>query len=91
MSHQQIVDQIMNRVRDLGIDLCGIAAVSDLTSAPSFILAPQMPEIASGVGTRQSKLEVAPGEVSWPKDAKSVLVLAIAHPEDKPGPTWGRP
>jgi epoxyqueuosine reductase len=88
MSHQQIVDQIMNRVRDLGIDLCGIAAVSDLTSAPSFILAPQMPEIASGVGTRQSKLEVAPGEVSWPKDAKSVLVLAIAHPEDKPELDW---
>jgi epoxyqueuosine reductase len=88
LSHQQIVDQIMNRVRDLGIDLCGIAAVSDLTSAPSFVLAPTMPDSGKGIGSRKGKSGLAPGEVSWPETARSVLVLAVSHPEDKPDMDW---
>jgi len=88
LSDKQIADKIMKQAKKFGADLCGIADVSDLKSAPSFILAPQMPGSGKGVGSRQGKMELAPGEVSWPKTAKSVLVLAVAHPENKPEMDW---
>ena len=43
--------------KKFGADLCGIADVSDLKSAPSFILAPQMPDSGKGIGSRQGKLQ----------------------------------
>lgn len=88
LSNNQMADQIIEKALKSGADLCGLADVQDLKSAPSFVLAPQMPEIASGVGTRQGKMELAPGQVSWPENAKSVLVLAISHPADKPELDW---
>lgn len=88
LSDKDIARQITEQAKKTGVDLCGIARVADLKSAPSFILAPQMPDAAKGVGTRQNKLGLGPGEVSWPEKAKSVLVLAVSHPEDSPEMDW---
>jgi hypothetical protein len=30
------------------------------------------------------RLELNPGEVKWPEEAKSILTVAVEHPEDKP-------
>lgn len=88
LSDKDIADQITAKAKKLGVNLCGIADVSDLKSAPSFILAPQMPDPGKGVGTRQGKMGLRPGEVSWPETAKSVLVLVVSHPEDSPEMDW---
>lgn len=88
LSGQQIADQIMDHAGKNGVDLCGIADVSQLKSAPSFKLAPKMPDAGKGVGTRQGSMGLGPGEVSWPDEAQSVLVLAVSHPEDRPELDW---
>lgn len=88
VSKKQIVDQIIDQTLSYGIDLAGIADVSNLENAPSFNLAPQMPDSGSGVGSREGKLGLGPGEVSWPDGAQSVLVLAVSHPEDRPEMDW---
>ncbi|THB77406.1 MAG: epoxyqueuosine reductase [Desulfobacteraceae bacterium] len=88
LSDLEIADQIKLKARKIGVDLCGIANVSDLKTAPSFILAPHMPDSGKGVGSRQGKLGLGPGEVSWPETAKSVLVLAVSHPESAPEMDW---
>ena len=85
---REFADQITNQAKALGVDLCGIADVADLKSAPSFILAPQMPDSGKGVGSRQGQLGLEPGEVSWPESARSVLVLAVSHPESAPEMDW---
>ncbi len=88
LSDKEIADQIIFKAKNIGVDLCGFAHVLDLKSAPSFILAPQMPDIGKGVGSRKGKLGLGPGKVSWPKTAKSVLVLVVSHPEDSPEMDW---
>lgn len=79
---------ILRKAKKLGAPLAGFASVEDLKSAPSFTFAPKMPGAGKGVGTRESKMEIAPGEVQWPDHGKSVLVIAVEHPKDKPEMDW---
>ena len=87
-SPDKIADQILLKAIDFGADLSGIAAVESLRTAPSFVLAPKMTDAGKGVGTRQGIMEVAPGGVNWPDSAKSLVVLAVSHPEDRLEMDW---
>jgi len=84
----QMSSVILNKAKELGADLVGFAAVEDLKKAPSFTFAPQMPGAGEGIGTRKNDLGLKPGEVAWPENAKTVLVIAVHHPEDKPEMDW---
>ena len=75
---------LLTKAKELGADLAGFAAVEDLKKAPSFTFAPKMPGAGEGIGTRKNKLGLKPGEVAWPENAKTVMVIAVHHPEDKP-------
>jgi len=79
---------ILNKAKELGAPLAGFAAVTDLKSAPSFTFAPKMPNAGKGVGTRKNDLGLKPGEVLWPENAKTIFVIAVSHPEDKPEMDW---
>lgn len=83
-----IASALLSKARELGADLVGFASVRDLKRAPSFSFAPKMPGIAEGIGTRENKLGLKPGTVLWPDKAKTVMVIAVHHPEDQPEMDW---
>lgn len=77
---------ILSKARELGASLVGISSIAELKSAPSFTLAPKLPQ--ADVGSRKSDLNLGPGEVYWPEDAKTAIVIAYAHPEDQANLDW---
>lgn len=79
---------ILKKARQLGATHAGFASVEDLKVAPSFIFAPQMPGAGEGVGSRENKMELSPGEVKWPAHSKSILAIAVEHPKEKPEMDW---
>ena len=83
-----ISSTLLTEAKELGADLVGFTSVKDLKKSPSFTFAPKMPGIADGIGTRENKLGIEPGEVLWPEKAKTVMVIAVHHPEDKPEMDW---
>ncbi|MFH1152347.1 MAG: epoxyqueuosine reductase [Pseudomonadota bacterium] len=79
---------ILKKTKELGASLSGFASVKELKEAPSFTFAPLMPDAGKGVGTRKNELGLKPGEVAWPENAKTLLVIAVSHPEDRPELDW---
>jgi epoxyqueuosine reductase len=79
---------ILARAREGGASLAGFCGIADLKTAPSFTLAPRLPGAGGGVGTRRSDIGLEPGEVAWPEGARSVLVIALEHPADRPEMDW---
>lgn len=81
---------IIEKAKTLGASLAGLACVDDLKKAPSsFTFAHQFVAADSGAGGRQEgALKDTPGKVTWSEDAKSVLVIAVEHPADKPEMDW---
>lgn len=91
MTHQEILSAqsiILEKAKQLGVDLAGFADVEDLKEGPSFAFAPKLQSLDKVVGTLESEMELNPGEVKWPEVVKSVLVIAMEHPEDKPELDW---
>ncbi|MDT8377645.1 MAG: epoxyqueuosine reductase [Desulfotignum sp.] len=84
----KVSSAILQKAKDLGASLVGIARVEDLISAPSFTFAPKMPHAGEGIGTRKSESGLKPGEVAWPDNARSMVVIAVLHPEDEPEMDW---
>lgn len=80
-------DEIICKALDLGASLAGIANIEDLKEAPSFLFAPKLPQ-GDSVANRETDIGLKPGEVAWPKDGKSVLIIAVEHPESKPELDW---
>ena len=79
---------ILRKAKELGADLAGFASMEDLRSAPSFIFAPKMPGVDQGVGSRNTTTGMTSGKVKWPEHGKSILVIAVAHPEESPEMDW---
>ena len=79
---------ILRKAKKMGASLSGFADIEDLKIAPSFTFAPQMPITGKEIGFRESEIELDSGEVRWPEFAKSVLVIAVEHPEEKPEMDW---
>ena len=84
----KISSALLLKAKNLGADLVGFASVEDLKQAPSFTFAPRMPGAGEGIGTRKNKLGLKPGAVLWAERAKTVMVIAVHHPEDKPELDW---
>ena len=66
----------------------GVARLQDVLKAPSYQVTPEGPR-------SNAQLEDDPVE-EWPKEAQTVLILGLHHPEDTPhldywerGDTWG--
>jgi len=79
---------ILKKAKQLGVHLAGFANFDDLKIAPSSVFAPQLPGCDKVIGILEGEMELNPGEVDWPEDAKSILTVAVEHPEDKPELDW---
>lgn len=91
MTHQEILSAssaILKKAKQFGVHLAGFANVDDLKVAPSFVFAPHLQALDKVLGTLEGEMELNPGEVKWPVNAKSILVVAVVHPEDKPELDW---
>jgi epoxyqueuosine reductase len=84
----KVSSAILQKAKELGASLAGIARVADLKTAPSFTFAPKMPHAGEGIGTRKTDSGLKPGEVAWPDNARSMVVIAVLHPEDEPEMDW---
>jgi epoxyqueuosine reductase len=76
--------QIIGKAKELGATMAGIASVELLKKAPSQQLirkfGMEVDEARSYSGRWQDKFS----EIKWPAKARSALVIAVSHPEDKP-------
>ena len=70
------VAQIVERARELGASLAGIATVADLRNSRSYQVYDQASYYQDYEG------------VEWPADARSVLALALVHAPSEPELDW---
>jgi epoxyqueuosine reductase len=69
-------ERILVKAEDLGASLAGIAAVSSLQASPSYQAYDRLPYYPGYTG------------VDWPAEARSVLVLGLAHDPAVPELDW---
>ena len=79
--------RIIEIAKENGATLAGIASMEALKVSASHTIYNKMSDYA-GVGT--VKGDALPGDelFNWPDSAKSVLVIGLSHPKDKPGLDW---
>ena len=75
ISHENGIE-IVREARRIGATLAGLTSVDALKESPSYAIYHQSPYYDGYQG------------VVWPAEARSVLVLALAHPEEDPGLDW---
>ena len=78
--------EILEMAQKFGADVAGIASVDDLQNSPSHTIHHKL-EHYQGVGSRDDGV-TSPGKIAWPSGALSAIVIAVAHPEDKPELDW---
>ncbi len=78
--------QIINSALEYGASLAGIVNIRELKKSPSHTIFSVMPEF-EGVGTKKMEGRKQ-GEVQWPDETRSAIVIAVAHPEEKPDYDW---
>ncbi len=70
--------QIIERAKEKGAAMAGIASIELLKKAPSH----EILNMKTGLEIKEF------AGISWPQDAKSALVIAVSHPEDSPELDW---
>ena len=82
----QLAEEIIIQAKKFGADLAGIASLAAVKQSPSHRISSRLPDYR-GVGT--TSIEAGKrGSDHWPADAGSAVVLAIAHPPEKPELDW---
>ena len=79
---------LLEKAREFGADLAGIAAVNDLVEGPSEQLFPRMKDHARDHFAEQVTTGLPHGAVKWEPEEQSLLVFAVSHPEEKPELDW---
>lgn len=85
-STHQLARLIHAKAKEFGADLAGTANVGDLKRSPSHEISQKMPEY-KGVGTKDAGGRKR-GVVEWPEETASAIVIAVAHPPEKPDLDW---
>jgi epoxyqueuosine reductase len=80
--------QIVEKAKEFGACLAGIASVEGLKESPSHITYGKLEKHGSE-GTKKTD-KIKPGKVSWPENARSAIVIAVEHPEERPELDWWR-
>lgn len=86
MTDQEVLSvssAILKKVKQLGVHLAGFANVEDLKLLPSYVFATQLPSIDQPMETVEGEMAFNPGELKWPEAAKSILAVAMEHPESQ--------
>ena len=77
--------QVIEKAKEFGASLAGIANVEALKRSPSHLIYKKLDEYRT-VGTKEGNLKS--DEIVWPENVKSAIVIAIWHPEEKPELDW---
>ncbi len=81
----EINDMIIAKAKEFGGCLAGITSVEALKKSPSHLIYGKIGDYKT-VGNKEGQIK--PGEVTWPEDAKSAIIIAVEHPEEKPELDW---
>jgi epoxyqueuosine reductase len=83
--HEQRAMQIVGRATAAGASLAGIASADQLRKSPSHEIFQVIGMKIGAVGSRKMGADV---QVQLPDSFRSVLVIAVSHPESKPELDW---
>lgn len=81
-----LADTIIAKAKELGADLAGIASVKELQQSPSHLISDKMPDFDNVAAKHVEGREK--GQVDWPEGGRSVILVCLSHPEDKPELDW---
>lgn len=82
---EEINDQIVAKATEFGACLAGIVSVEALKESPSHLIYGKIGDYET-VANKEGQIK--PGEVTWPEGAKSAIIIAFGHPEEKPELDW---
>jgi len=86
-ANDKLAVRILNKAFEFGADLAGFTNIASLKESPSHKIYPNLPDYA-GVGTGRvhihEKSTITKKNIVWPQGAKTVLVIALSHPETAP-------
>lgn len=82
-----LAEEIVEKAIEYGADLVGLADVAALKKSPSHVFYEQLPYRKASSLPNECEPS-ARGKVVWPEDAKTMAVIAIAHPENEPHLDW---
>jgi epoxyqueuosine reductase len=77
--------QIIEKAKKLGACAAGIADVEALKQSPSHLIYPQIGGYKSFLNNDVPR---DAGKVLWPQFARSAVVIAVEHPENRPELDW---
>ncbi|MFO8166051.1 MAG: epoxyqueuosine reductase [Thermodesulfobacteriota bacterium] len=81
-----ITSEIIDQATEFGASLAGIADVEAVKNSPSHLIYGKL-DAYKTVGNIDIN-EISPGEVVWPENAKSVIVIAVVHSKEEPELDW---
>ena len=81
----KLKNQLIEIAKEFGACTAGIADVEALKQSPSHVIYPYFDGYKSFLNKEVPKDS---GEILWPPNAKSAIVVAVEHPEDKPELDW---
>ena len=84
--NEDLSNLIIEKALAFGANLAGIANVQKLKNSPSHNIYGKLGDY-KGVGTIENGY-VGPGKIAWPENAKSAVVVAIEHSEEKLEMDW---
>ena len=82
---KEIKDQIIIKAKEFGACSAGVADVETLKNSPSHVL---YGKIGSYKTVGNTEGQIASGQVEWPVDAKSAIVVAVEHSGTNPELDW---
>jgi len=69
---------LLKKTKSLGASVAGVASTDALKASPSHLIYPKI-GMNLGVGARDSEDAVSPGQVAWPTDGVSAVVIGVEH------------
>jgi epoxyqueuosine reductase len=78
--------QIIDKAKKLGASMAGIANVELLKKSPSHEIIKKLGMEIDGINPYREICDF--DEIKWPVEARSALVIAVSHPQDKPELDW---
>jgi len=86
-SHSELTRRIVEKALSLGASLAGVADVRSLKESPSHRIYPKI-GMDFRVRWQDARDEGGLGQVAWPADAVSAVVIGVAHDAAEPELDW---
>jgi epoxyqueuosine reductase len=85
---RDLAAQIIEKAKYFGASLAGVASVDLLKTSPSQLIYAKLDDYQT---VANSDGDIKLGEVNWPDNAKSAIVIAVEHAAGQPELDWWQP